>query len=483
MRCCLVLRLLFLTFIALPILSIASPLLAQWETDRKLSSTDSSKLNENMGQCLAASGDTIHIVWWDCKSGSSTVYYKHSFDGGITWGADTPLTNPTNPSDFPSIAISGATVHVAFRDTTGGQYTSYYKRSQDGGSTWEPSVSLGNYYWWPSITTAGPVVFVALNDSHPGNTEVYCRRSTDNGSTWDTVHQISNAAGRSEDPSIVAGGGFVHMAWNDNRTGIMQTFYRRSSDNGITWGSETQLTNAPEFAYFPMLHAFGSDVDLVWGNRTGSAFDIFYKSSSDFGTTWGAEQHLTSGAATSAYPVITHDGPNVHLVWWDFKGDVYYRYSSNGGTSWDPATSLVSAGSAPSNPFITAAGPTLHLIWLDHRDGYPAIYYKRNPTGNSHAAEEVTETSTTPLAGTIAAFPNPFRVTTRIEYSLPIDAKPLLTIYDPLGRVVASFSDGQSGAKGSHSNVFDASTIEPGLYICRIIAGNYSLSETLLLLK
>ena len=472
-----------LRFLPFLLLFITVPLVAQWGPDSKLSSNDSSKLNENMGECLAVSGDTVHVVWWNSKSGGSTIYYKHSFDGGVTWGADTSITDSINSSDFPSIAVSGATVHVVFRDTTGGQHASYYKRSLDGGNTWGPNVLLGNYYWWPSITATGSSVFVALNSNSPGNSEVWCRRSTDNGSTWDTVHQISNATGRSEDPSIAAGGGFVHLAWNDNRTGIMQTFYRRSSDNGVSWGPETQLTNAPEFAYFPLLRVFGSNVDLVWGNRTGSAFDIYYKSSADFGATWNTEQHLTSGTATSAYPVIARDGPNIHLVWWQFNGDVYYRHSRNGGMSWDSVVSLVSAASTPSSPFIAVAGPVLHLIWLDHRDGYPAIYYKRNPTGNTTATGGVTETrSARPSPGSLIVFPNPFRAATQIEYSLPVDCKAALTVYDPLGRVVTSFS-GESVAGMPQSFTFDATKIEPGAYICRVIAGNYSLSTPLLLLK
>ncbi|HWF44153.1 MAG TPA: hypothetical protein VG537_05895, partial [Candidatus Kapabacteria bacterium] len=178
-------------------LFFASNVFAQWETDRRISNDTSAHLNENMGQCLAVSGDSVHVVWWD----SNAIYYKHSFDGGTNWSADTRLTDATIEVDFPSIAVSGNTIHIAFRDTTGGVYASYYMRSLDGGNTWEPKILLGNYYWWPSITASAGAVFVALNSNAPGNSEVWFLRSLDNGTTWDTVRQISNAAGRSEDPS------------------------------------------------------------------------------------------------------------------------------------------------------------------------------------------------------------------------------------------------------------------------------------------
>src|SRR6476469_581952 len=102
--------------------------------------------------------------------------------------------------------------------------------------------------------------------------------------------QISNSTVRSEDPSISAANGFVHIAWNDNRTGIMQTWYRRSNDNGVAWGPETQLTNSTVFAYTPNIYAGGANVDLVWGDRRSGTYEIYYKLSKDYGNTWGVEQ-------------------------------------------------------------------------------------------------------------------------------------------------------------------------------------------------
>ncbi len=362
-----------------PTLFFAPNLKAQWEPDRRLSTTDTAaSLNENMGQCLAASGDSVHVVWWDRKNSGSRIYYKHSFDGGVTWGPDAVIPGTPNHADFPSIAVSGATVHVAFRDSSTGQYITYYKRSLDGGMTWGPNISLGVYYWWPSITATGSMVFVALNDLHPGNTEVYCRRSTDNGNTWDTVHQISNAPNRSEDPSIAAGGGCVHLAWNDNRTGLMQTWYRRSSDQGVTWGPETQLSNTTVFCYFPIVHVSGANVDLAYGDEGSGQFEIFFKQSTDFGATWGTSRQLTHSGGKAVYPVIARDSSNIHIVHSSFGGDAYYLHSSDGGATWDSSKSLVSVANKPTNTFIVAVGHTLHVIWLDARNGYPAVYYKRS---------------------------------------------------------------------------------------------------------
>jgi hypothetical protein len=355
---------------------------AQWTADTKLSVTDTNAmLSENADICLAASGDSVHVVWWDTKKDSSAIYYRHSYDGGITWSAPMRITPFTKSVDFPSIAISGSVVHVAWRDNS--DSGSYYIHSTDGGNTWGSSISLGTYYFWPSIAASGSNAYMTFNSSITGNSEVYFRRSTDNGTTWNPTFQISNAPNRSEDQSISASGSYIDMVWNDNRTGIMQAWYRRSSDNGVTWGPETQLSNALKFSYFPMVNASGKYVDVVRGDRDSTnLFHIKYMQSSDSGTTWSPEIELSNNSTGSAYPVIKRDGLNVHVVWWDFNSDLFYRNSTDGGVTWSSIQSLVSYSNKPSKPFIEISGPVLHVIWIDAREGHSEVYYKRNPTGN-----------------------------------------------------------------------------------------------------
>jgi hypothetical protein len=372
---------------------------AQWGPDHKLSTTDSSaQLNENMGPNLVTSGDTVHVLWCDNQNRGNAVYYKRSVDGGTTWGADTRLSAVPGHSDFPSIAISGSTLHVVFRDNRSGSNVSYYKRSLDGGNTWGPDVFLDAAYWWPSVAAEGSKVYVALNDTiirnDTSNSEVYFMRSVDNGANWGQITQISNAAGRSEDPAIAACSGYVHMAWNDTRTGIMQTWYRRSADSGVTWGPETQVSNSTgsiPFAYSPMIGLYGHDVYIPWEDRRSGDFDIYLRHSSNFGTSWNAEERITQDPAASAYPYIVRDGQNIHLVWFGIPGGLYYTYSGNAGASWVPALCLVDASNQPMHPFIAVTGQKVHLIWSDMRDGHRAIYYKNNPTGNPAPASVVSK--------------------------------------------------------------------------------------------
>ena len=371
---------------ALVLFASPAALSAEWSPEIKLSNNETNATtNENMGQCLAVNGKTLHVVWCDHTKNDSAVYYRHSNDGGVTWGAETRLSENPGTADFASLAVSGSAVHIAFRDKRTGQYGTYYKRSLDGGNNWDADAFLGNTTFWPSIAAAGPMVYIALNNDIGKNTEVYCARSVNSGTSWDPVQRISNAPGRSEDPAIAAAGDCVQMTWNDNRTGIMQTFYRRSADKGVTWDAETQLSNSTVFAYMTMLYLSDSNVDVVWGDRRNHGpagnFDIYHLRSSDLGLTWGKEERLTEVAVNSFYPVIGRDGKNVHVVW--AGGGLFYLHSGDGGATWDPAASLINASSNPSGAFIALSGPVLHLIWTDRRDGHSALYYKSNPMANS----------------------------------------------------------------------------------------------------
>jgi hypothetical protein len=381
-------------YLALQIVCVAAMGIgAQWGPDTKLSTTDSSaQLNENMGPSIAASGDTVHVVWWDSKNNGSAIYYKRSTDAGVTWGADTRLSGTPGHADFPAIAVSGNTVHLVFRDTRTGHNLSYYKRSLDGGSTWGPDVFLDTAYWWPSIAVSGPLVDVVLNDTiirnDTSNSEVYFVRSVDNGTNWGAIQRISNAAGRSEDPAIATDGPHIYLAWNDNRTGIMNTWYCSSADSGTTWGAETQLTHSTVFAYSPMIHVYGSNVYIPWEDRrNNNNFDIYLIRSADFGASWGTEERLTQDIGLSAYPYIVRDGRNIHLAWFNMPGGIYYTKSTDAGANWAPAAVIVDSINQPMHPFFALSKDVVHMIWSDMRDGHRAIYYKRNPTGNAGATE------------------------------------------------------------------------------------------------
>lgn len=68
------------------------------------------------------------------EEGNATrnIYYKRSIDGGASWGPPFHLTDVPEESHFPSIAVDGDTVHVMWWDKRTGSPQIFYKRSLDG---------------------------------------------------------------------------------------------------------------------------------------------------------------------------------------------------------------------------------------------------------------------------------------------------------------------------------------------------------------
>ena len=93
--------------------------------------------------CIAAYGSVVHLVWHDDRDGNFHTYYKRSTDGGTTWSADSRRTNDPGNSMFPSVALSGSTVHIAWTDTRDPPKVEIYcKSSTDGGLSWGTEIQL-----------------------------------------------------------------------------------------------------------------------------------------------------------------------------------------------------------------------------------------------------------------------------------------------------------------------------------------------------
>jgi outer membrane protein assembly factor BamB len=82
----------------------------------------------------------------------------------------------------------------------------------------------------------------------------------------------------------------------------------------------------------------------------------------------------------------------------------------------------------------------------------------------------------------LSNYPNPFNMQTRINYYLGNDGHVILSIYDLLGRKVASLFEGELDA-GEHSITWDASGHTSGIYFIRLDTNDKSQTHKMTLLK
>ncbi len=79
-------------------------------------------------------------------------------------------------------------------------------------------------------------------------------------------------------------------------------------------------------------------------------------------------------------------------------------------------------------------------------------------------------------------YPNPFKHTTNIAFTVPHDGKINIGIYDYLGRRVRLLVD-DNMRSGSHIIAFDASGLRSGIYFCRMTGGDEVFMKRLTILK
>jgi hypothetical protein len=79
-------------------------------------------------------------------------------------------------------------------------------------------------------------------------------------------------------------------------------------------------------------------------------------------------------------------------------------------------------------------------------------------------------------------FPNPFNPETAITFSLPVSQNIKLSVYNIIGKEVATLKNEYAPA-GTHTVRFNASGLPSGVYIYTLQAGSFRDSKKLLLLK
>lgn len=306
-------------------------------------------LSNNMGAssipAIAVSSSNIHIVWHDDVGGSQEILYRKSTDGGATFGPIINLSNDPGDSTDAAIAVSGNIVHVVWEDDTPGNDDVFYRRSTDGGATFtEPiknlSSNVGNS-GRPDIAVSGNNVHVVWHDSTPGNLDILYRRSLNEGSTFpNIIMNLSNNAGGSAAPAVAAIEPNVHVVWEDNTPGESDIFYRRSTDSGTTFTEPIKnLSSNTGESFLPDIAALGNNIHVVWEDNTGTINkDIFYRKSLDGGATFpNIIKNLSGNAGGSHDPAIALSGTNVYVVWDDNTGlsagnfDILYRTSASNG--------------------------------------------------------------------------------------------------------------------------------------------------------
>ena len=155
------------------------------------------------------------------------------------------------------------------------------------------SSNIGNS-GFPKISIIEEKFYVIWTDNTTGNGDVYFKRSMDNGGTFGGTENLSNNTGASLSPNIATSGNNVYVIWTDNTTGNGDVYLKASLENGNKFKGKKILAKNLGNSLQPQI-AVSQDGNLIFGvwkdntkydppeNATSPNFDLLFRTSSNQG--------------------------------------------------------------------------------------------------------------------------------------------------------------------------------------------------------
>jgi len=338
------------------------------------------RLTNNAGDscdsAVAVYDSNVYVVWSDFTPGNGEIYIRKSIDAGATWQTAKRLSYNAGKSYHPRIWIFNSNVYVVWSDFTPGNSIVYFKKSTDGGSTWQATKTLSNSLrgaFCPEITGLGSNVYVVWCDDDASGRNIYFRKSTDSGATWQTIKKLTNGTGNTMAPKINLYRGTLYVAWGDNAPGNYEIYISKSTDAGATWETAKRITNTAGFSGYPCLAVDHETLYMVWQEEA----ELYFRKSTNGGSTWQAAIKVTNHHGFT--PTMARSGLYLYAVYQtDSPGnyEIYLKHSTNGGSTWQPVQRLSINTGISAYPFIAVNSSTVYVVWEDDTPGNNEIYIK-----------------------------------------------------------------------------------------------------------
>ncbi|HEY3252200.1 MAG TPA: sialidase family protein, partial [Ignavibacteria bacterium] len=277
-------------------------------TNINLSGNAPAPQNEPSVRISRVNPNIIVAAWRDFRLGYSgtiirRIGYTYSTNAGLTWAASQLLPDPS-----PTYVSQSDPVLTS--DAQGNFYLSSTSRKQN---------------------------------NFPENRDQIVYKSTNGGQTFVFYSVgIASAGGGGEDKEwmfcdpVATNATYNNLFMTSTNTNGGAIRFAKSTNGGLNWSAPVSFTTGGTGSN--ICSGTGGQIYVVW-DAGGTRFDR----STDGGLTFGTDFQLNSVASTNGFPFICCDYSNrpsrgnVYVVWDDARGgnsDVYFQRSTNGGLNW-----------------------------------------------------------------------------------------------------------------------------------------------------
>ncbi|MCK4506365.1 MAG: T9SS type A sorting domain-containing protein [Candidatus Aegiribacteria sp.] len=458
---------------------------------------------------IAASGDTVCVVWNDFRSGGlPNIYSAMSTDGGESFVTSVKVNDPLpggRGAGSPTVCIgTDGTIYVAWHDNRTGAGTNndfriYMSWSTDGGATfstdthvWDSTVHA-NFFPGIAVDSEGRII-VSFYDGMNPFFHIYCAVSIDDGLSFQDPVIVDDAESGNPNSQTIGIGpnDEIYISWHDNRNGNYDIYFARSIDAGVSFGTDVRVddtgtTDVTQFS--PSLAvAENDDICIAWRdhrNDTGdNNIDIYGCKSTDNGISFLTDHRInddTSGISVQFRPSIAAGNNYIGVVWYDYRDgdwpdypDIYYSFSDDEFESFSDDIKVndnVTLSDQQQACLAMASDGQAFIAWSDNRSDpeYDVYFSVGTPVPQGVISSDQ---STGPVVLS-RNYPNPFSRETTISYVLNEPSDVLLQVYDIQGRLLETIVDCIQPS-GDHSVVWSAEGLNIGCYFYRITIGDFT---------
>jgi hypothetical protein len=172
---------------------------------------------------------------------------------------------------------------------------------------------------YPQISSSSDNIYIVWQESVGSygttNYDIFFKKSNDNGNSFGSPINLSDNGGFSEHPQIASVGNHIYVVWVDESSGEREIMFSKSSDNGSTFSDSIVVSQDSMSPYHVELAAEGQNVYIVWNSFGIEMRNIILLSkSNDAGKTFGELTEIGLGDLET-YPKIAASADEYFITW------------------------------------------------------------------------------------------------------------------------------------------------------------------------